>query len=175
LLEERLGTRLLQRPRALSLTDAGEALYLHCLAMLAEARAGEEAVGSASTNQAAQVRLSVPVPLPMRCCRACCLQFMQRLPQGALAVQASNRQVDLLEEGVDVVVRGVNHALLPSSLMQVPCAPHAGACWLRLVWHWVVFCSRNSWRGAMPAVCAAERAVMSCVYAVMLVSVAMCR
>jgi DNA-binding transcriptional LysR family regulator len=54
LLEERLGTRLLQRPRALSLTDAGEALYLHCLAMLAEARAGEAAVGSASTNQAAR-------------------------------------------------------------------------------------------------------------------------
>jgi DNA-binding transcriptional LysR family regulator len=53
-------------------------------------------------------------------------------------VQASNRQVDLLEEGVDVVVRGVNHALLPSSLMQVPCVPHAGACWLRLVWHWGV-------------------------------------
>lgn len=121
LLEEYLGTRLLQRgPRAVSLTDAGQALYEHCLAMLAEARAGEEAVRQRQHEPSGTVRLSVPVAIADAVLSRLLPQFMLHCPKVRLAVQACNRQVDLLEEGVDVVVRGVNHALLPSSLVQVP-------------------------------------------------------
>ncbi|NWK79781.1 LysR family transcriptional regulator [Aquitalea sp. LB_tupeE] len=121
LLEERLGTRLLQRgPRALSLTDAGEALYVHCQAMLAEARAGEQAVRQRMQEPSGTVRLSMPVAIADAVLSRLLPQFMLHYPKVRLAVQACNRQVDLLEEGVDVVVRGVNQALLPSSLVQLP-------------------------------------------------------
>jgi DNA-binding transcriptional LysR family regulator len=121
LLEERLQTRLLQRSsRHLSLTDAGAALYAHCLAMLDEARAGEEAVRQRQQEPSGTVRLSVPLAIADAVLCQLLPRFMQRYPKVRLTVQATNRRVDLLEEGVDVVVRGISQDLLPSSLVQVP-------------------------------------------------------
>lgn len=120
LLEERLETRLLQRnARSLRLTDAGEALYAHCLAMLAEAQAGEAAVRQRQQEPSGQVRLSVPIAIADAVLSRLLPAFMQRYPKVKLSVQASNRQVDLLEEGVDVVVRGVGFEQASSSLVQV--------------------------------------------------------
>jgi len=120
LLEERLETRLLQRnARSLRLTDAGEALYAHCLAMLAEAQAGEAAVRQRQQEPSGQVRLSVPIAIADAVLSRLLPDFMQRYPKVKLSVQASNRQVDLLEEGVDVVVRGVDFDQTSSSLVQV--------------------------------------------------------
>ncbi|MBA4707305.1 LysR substrate-binding domain-containing protein [Aquitalea aquatica] len=120
LLEERLETRLLQRnSRNLRLTDAGEALYAHCLAMLAEAQAGEAAVRQRQQEPSGQVRLSVPIAIADAVLSRLLPAFMQRYPKVKLSVQASNRQVDLLEEGVDVVVRGVGFEQTSSSLVQV--------------------------------------------------------
>ncbi|PXX51155.1 MULTISPECIES: LysR substrate-binding domain-containing protein [Aquitalea] len=120
LLEERLGARLLQRnARNLRLTDAGAALYAHCLAMLAEAQAGEAAVRQRQQEPSGQVRLSVPIAIADAVLSRLLPDFMQRYPKVKLSVQASNRQVDLLEEGVDVVVRGVGFEQASSSLVQV--------------------------------------------------------
>lgn len=120
LLEERLETRLLQRnSRNLRLTDAGEALYAHCVAMLAEAQAGEAAVRQRQQEPSGQVRLSVPIAIADAVLSRLLPAFMQRYPKVKLSVQASNRQVDLLEEGVDVVVRGVGFEQTSSSLVQV--------------------------------------------------------
>ena len=120
LLEERLEARLLQRnSRTLRLTDAGEALYAHCLAMLAEAQAGEAAVRQRQQEPSGQVRLSVPIAIADAVLSRLLPDFMQRYPKVKLAVQASNREVDLLEEGVDVVVRGVGLEQPSSSLVQV--------------------------------------------------------
>jgi DNA-binding transcriptional LysR family regulator len=120
LLEERLETRLLQRnSRTLRLTDAGEALYAHCLAMLAEAQAGEAAVRQRQQEPSGQVRLSVPIAIVDAVLSRLLPDFMQRYPKVRLSVQAINRQVDLLEEGVDVVVRGVGFEQASSSLVQV--------------------------------------------------------
>ncbi|MBV8679488.1 MAG: LysR family transcriptional regulator [Aquitalea sp.] len=121
LLEARLQTRLLQRsPRRVSLTDAGEALYGHCLAMLAEARAGEEAVRQRQQEASGQVRLSVPIAIADAVLSRLLPDFMRQHPKVRLSVQACNRLVDLLEEGVDVVVRGVGLELESSSLVQLP-------------------------------------------------------
>ncbi|BBF85485.1 transcriptional regulator, LysR family [Aquitalea magnusonii] len=120
LLEQRLETRLLQRnARTVRLTDAGEALYAHCLAMLAEAQAGEAAVRQRRQEPSGKVRLSMPIAIADAALSRLLPAFMQRYPKVRLSVQASNRQVDLLEEGVDVVVRGVGFEQASSSLVQV--------------------------------------------------------
>ncbi|MGL4776472.1 MAG: LysR family transcriptional regulator, partial [Aeromonas veronii] len=121
LLEERLDTRLLQRTsRQLSLTDAGEVLYRHCQAMLAEAQAGEAAVRQRQQEPSGLVRISVPITMADALLARLLPVFMAQYPKVRLAVQASNRQVDLLEEGLDVVIRGVAFEQPPSSLVQVP-------------------------------------------------------
>ncbi|MFQ1973747.1 LysR substrate-binding domain-containing protein [Aeromonas veronii] len=121
LLEERLDTRLLQRTsRQLSLTDAGEVLYRHCQAMLAEAQAGEAAVRQRQQDPSGLVRISVPITIADALLARLLPAFMAQYPKVRLAVQASNRQVDLLEEGLDVVIRGVAFEQPPSSLVQVP-------------------------------------------------------
>lgn len=121
LLEARLGTRLLQRSsRRLSLTDAGQALYAHCQVMLKEAEAGIAAVQQRSTQPMGKVRLSLPVGLSEMIAGTLLPRFLQCFPDVQVAVQATNRSVDLIAEQVDVVVRGVGTALRldTSSLVQ---------------------------------------------------------
>ncbi|MFB9125892.1 LysR family transcriptional regulator, partial [Paraburkholderia dipogonis] len=63
-LEGRLGVRVLQRTsRRLSLTDAGQELYVHCRAMISEARAGEDSVRRRTAEPTGLVRISMPVAL----------------------------------------------------------------------------------------------------------------
>ena len=118
-LEANLGARLLQRTsRRLSLTDAGEELYEHCRAMISEARAGEEAVRRRTVEPTGLVRVSMPVVLTDVVLAELLPRFMMRYPKVRLAIHASNRQVDLVEENVDVVVRGVGFEVESSSLIQ---------------------------------------------------------
>ena len=120
-LEANLGVRLLQRTsRRLSLTDAGQELYEHCRAMISEARAGEEAVRRRTAEPTGLVRVSMPVALTDIVLAELLPRFMMRYPKVRLAIQASNRQVDLVEENVDVVVRGIGFELESSSLIQAP-------------------------------------------------------
>lgn len=120
LLEERLETRLLQRTsRQLSLTDAGEVLYRHCQAMLAEAQAGEAAVRQRNQEPSGLVRLSVPIALADAVLSRLVPAFMSCYPKVRLALQASNSRVDLLEEALDVVICGVTFQQASSSLVQV--------------------------------------------------------
>lgn len=120
-LEQQLDTRLLNRSaRKLVLTDAGSALHHHCLTMLSEAEAGIEAVLQRSTQPIGQVRLSLPVALAEVASRQLFPRFMQLHPSVKLSIQATNRVVDLYDEKVDVVVRGLGakDMLSPSSLIQ---------------------------------------------------------
>ncbi|OAJ55030.1 hypothetical protein A6V36_09425 [Paraburkholderia ginsengiterrae] len=47
-------------------------------------------------------------------------RFMLRYPKVRLAIEASHRQVDLVEEYVDVVVRRLGVEVASSSLIQAP-------------------------------------------------------
>jgi len=127
-LEANLGVRLLHRTsRRLSLTDAGQDLYEHCKAMIAEARAGEDAVRQRTVEPSGLVRVSMPVVVTDIVLAKLLPRFMQQYPKVRLAVQASNRQVDLIEENVDVVVRGMAVEVESSSLVQAPlCTVHWG-------------------------------------------------
>jgi DNA-binding transcriptional LysR family regulator len=118
-LEASLGIRLLQRTsRRLSLTDAGQELYLHCRAMVAEAQAGEDTVRKRLTEPSGQVRASLPVAITDIVLADLLPRFMLQYPKVQLTIQATNRQVDLIEENFDIVVRGVTVGLEPPGLVQ---------------------------------------------------------
>ena len=120
-LEAHLGVRLLHRnSRRLSLTDAGEELYAHCRAMIAEAQAGEDAVRRRTAEPSGLVRASMSVAITDVVLARLLPRFMLRYPKVRLAIEASNRQVDLLEEHVDVVIRGLGLDVELSSLVQAP-------------------------------------------------------
>lgn len=118
-LEARLGARLLQRTsRRMSLTEAGQELYRHCVAMIAEAHAGEDAVRKRLGEPVGTVRVSLPMAIADIALPRLLPRFMQQFPKVRLMVQASNRQIDLIEENIDVVVRGTGAQLESSSLVQ---------------------------------------------------------
>ena len=105
-LEERLGVRLLQRTtRRLALTEVGSSYYQHCQAMLAEAEAAEEAIARISAEPRGLVRVSCPELLAKTLLAPSLPRFMQRYPQVRIALEATNRRVDLIEDNIDVALR----------------------------------------------------------------------
>jgi DNA-binding transcriptional LysR family regulator len=105
LLEERLGVRLLDRTtRGLSLTQVGQQVFEHARAAIIEAEAAEEAALRMRSEPCGLVRLSCPLglqsaiagPLP---------GFLAAHPKLRVQCIATNRRVDLIQEGVDVAIR----------------------------------------------------------------------
>jgi DNA-binding transcriptional LysR family regulator len=127
-LEQRLGTRLLQRTtRSLSLTDAGRAYYDYASRIVTEV---EEADLAVTTMQGApRGLLRVTAPLAFDLLGAMVSSYLVRYPEVQLQLTCTDRVVDLVEEGFDVAVRagrladssliarhlGTGHALLVAS------------------------------------------------------------
>ncbi|MDD0812813.1 LysR substrate-binding domain-containing protein [Curvibacter sp. RS43] len=107
-LETQLNTRLLNRnSRRLSLTEAGQVLHAHCLAMVDEAQAGVQALQHRLERPVGKVRLSLPVALADLMASEVLPRFLAQCPEVQLEVLATNRSLDLIDEQIDVVVRGV--------------------------------------------------------------------
>lgn len=106
LLEERLGTRLLQRSsRRFAVTEIGQTYYTHCRAMLVEAQAAEEAIALTHSEPCGIVRLSCPISLLEVTVGAMLAAFMVRHPRVELHVEDTNRRVDVVGEGMDIALR----------------------------------------------------------------------
>ncbi len=105
-LEERLGVRLLQRStRSLALTELGKTYLGHCKAMLVEAEAAEEAVALAHAEPRGIVRVTCPVALLAVRMGGMFADFLLKYPRVDLHLEETNRQVDVIGEGVDLAVR----------------------------------------------------------------------
>lgn len=105
-LEERLGARLIQRStRRFSVTEIGHTYYQHCKAMLVEADAAEEAVAITRAEPRGLVRMSCPVALVDTRVGEMLAQFMVRHPAVDIQLEASNRRVDPVGEGLDLAIR----------------------------------------------------------------------
>lgn len=105
-LEERLGVRLLQRTtRRLSLTEVGSHFYQHCQAVLTEADAAEETIARARAEPRGLVRISCPELLAKTLLAPILPRFMDAHPQVRIQLEATNRRVDLIEEGIDIAIR----------------------------------------------------------------------
>jgi len=118
-LEQDLGARLIQRTtRRLALTEAGQAFHRHAAAALLEAQAAQEAVTSRLAEPRGLVRISAS-PATVQMGLADILPGLaRRYPKIRIALTATHRYVDLIQEGIDIAIRAHRHPLPDSELVQ---------------------------------------------------------
>lgn len=105
-LETELGVRLISRStRRLSLTDAGRTLHRHCLALLDEAQAAKDALSQMLGSPQGLVRISCPTGLLQAGVADILARFLALHPRVSVALDATNRRVDVVDEGLDLAVR----------------------------------------------------------------------
>jgi DNA-binding transcriptional LysR family regulator len=105
-LERQVGVHLLNRTsRSLSLTDTGETFYRHCLAIIGEAEAARDAIERTRAAPQGLVRLSCPVALLLSDIGPMLARYLVDNPAVRLNVDATNRRVDVVEEGLDLAIR----------------------------------------------------------------------
>ncbi|MER9934147.1 LysR family transcriptional regulator [Mesorhizobium sp. M0088] len=103
-LEERLGVRLFHRStRSITLTVEGARFLERCQRILVEIEAAEQELSQSKGAPTGRLRVSLPLVgmlmMPML------TRFMRAYPEVELDIDFSDRLVDVIEEGFDVVVR----------------------------------------------------------------------
>lgn len=127
-LEDRLGVRLIQRTtRRFALTEIGTEYHAHCLAMIAQAEAAQEAIDRTTSEPRGTVRMSCPTPLLHGGVARMVAQYMHDNPHVRVVVVATNRRVDLIADGIDVALRARHPPIEEESLVMRVLAesPHA--------------------------------------------------
>ena len=105
-LERELGVRLLNRTtRKLSLTEAGKTLHRHCVALIAEAEAAKDAISETLSSPRGVVRISCPTGLLQGGVADILARYLNAYPQVQIALDATNRRVDVIDEGIDIAIR----------------------------------------------------------------------
>lgn len=109
-LEVRLGVRLIQRnTRKFAVTEIGQQFYQHCLKILNDVDQAENFIQSSLTDEpSGLVRISCPVALVNMPVGDMIAEYMQKYTGVEVQLLATNRRVDLIEEGVDLALRVSN-------------------------------------------------------------------
>lgn len=106
LLEQRLGVRLVHRStRRFAVTEIGQEYYRHCVAMLVEADAAQEAVDRTRSEPQGIVRVSCPSSVLYFQIGEMVARFMAQNPKVAVHLESTNPPVDVIREGFDVAIR----------------------------------------------------------------------
>ncbi|MUG95624.1 LysR family transcriptional regulator [Scytonema sp. UIC 10036] len=105
-LEERLGTRLLQRTtRSITLTDDGTRFYNRCCQILEDIEEAESELNRAQSHPFGTLRIGMVPSFARIHVMPALPEFAERYPDVNLELFLSDRYVDLIEEGFDGVVR----------------------------------------------------------------------
>ncbi|GAB5101168.1 LysR family transcriptional regulator [Caballeronia sp. HLA56] len=105
-LEERLGVRLLLRStRGLAPTDAGQRFYEHARRAIEEVDLAEHVARDASTGLSGVLRISAAVTFARLHILPALKTFLDRHPKLQIDIVLDDRNIDLLEKGVDVALR----------------------------------------------------------------------
>ncbi|MEM5388156.1 LysR family transcriptional regulator [Paraburkholderia phymatum] len=105
-LEERLGARLILRStRGLTMTDAGQRFYEHAKLAIREADEAEQVVRHASDSLSGKLRVSAAVTFACLHVLPSLNTFLGRHPKLEIDLVLDDRNIDLLEEGMDVALR----------------------------------------------------------------------
>ena len=104
-LETRLGVRLFQRStRSVRLTTEGVVFLERCQRILRELEAAEQEMSTLGEMPRGRLRVGLPyaagLALPV------IAGFMERFPEVELDLDFSDRVTDVIDEGLDVVIRG---------------------------------------------------------------------
>src|SRR5688572_10748248 len=105
-LEKQLGVRLIHRSaHAFSVTDVGQGVYRHARAIADEAQAAVATVAETLNEPSGLVRISTSTLTAELHLAGWLGEFISRYPKVRVALELSNRFVDLLDEGIDVAIR----------------------------------------------------------------------
>lgn len=120
-LEERLGVRLMNRStRRLHLTEEGELFFERCQRIVAELENAEAELSRALEAPRGRLRVSLP-SLCHRLIMPVLPEFARRYPDVTLELDFNDRLVDVIAEGMDLVIR--SGALPDSQLKAKPLMP----------------------------------------------------
>ena len=105
-LEQQLGVRLLTRnTRRIELTEAGQLLYQRARGAIQTLQEAELELSREQRELSGTLRLVMPIELGQLAAGRWIGEFMQRHPKLSVFTELSNRQVDLVGEGVDLALR----------------------------------------------------------------------
>jgi LysR family transcriptional regulator, regulator for bpeEF and oprC len=105
-LEAHLGARLINRTtRSISITEDGETYYERCVRVLGEVDDMESALSKSKTTPRGKVRVSLPALMAKSTLIPALPEFFAAYPDINVELSLTDRQVDLVEEGLDCVVR----------------------------------------------------------------------
>lgn len=106
-LETRLGAQLLHRTtRKLGLTEAGNVYYEHCQRIARELDEAESAVGQLQNGPRGWLRFTAPYSLGITWIAPLLGEFHALHPEVRVEMLLSNEPVDLIEQEIDVALRG---------------------------------------------------------------------
>ncbi|HEY0720279.1 MAG TPA: LysR family transcriptional regulator [Gammaproteobacteria bacterium] len=109
-LESGLGVKLLHRTtRAMSLTDAGVVVYEQCARLVAAAEEAEAAASRLALAPRGVLKISTTVAYGNAVVLPRLAEFLRRFPELVVEVDLLDRNVDLAEEGYDLVLRLTDH------------------------------------------------------------------
>ncbi|WP_282272908.1 LysR family transcriptional regulator [Stenotrophomonas sp. PS02298] len=105
-LETGLGIKLLNRTtRRQSLTESGQLFYERAKNILAEMEAAEALMAESRATPRGKLRISAPITFGSHALAPLLPRYLQEHPEVSIDLSLSNRTVDLLDEGFDVVFR----------------------------------------------------------------------
>lgn len=117
-LEHHLGVRLLNRStRKLSVTDVGRLVYEHSRAMAEHAGFAHDVAQQAQAKPKGRINVTCPTLFAQSDFSLLLIHFMQQYPDVHIHLYASDRAVDLIEEGFDVALRFQTNDLTDSNLI----------------------------------------------------------
>lgn len=105
-LESKLGARLLERStRTLHLTEVGRIYYEHCVRIAEELASAEQCVETLSAKPKGWIKLCSSVTLGQALLSEHLSKFSKSYPSVHLDITLTNRRVDVIEEGYDLIIR----------------------------------------------------------------------
>ena len=105
-LERRLGVQLLQRTtRRQSMTDAGREFYQRATQLLADLNEAEQFVADSHARLSGRIRLAIPLGFGVPQLAEPIGRFLTEHPEIHMDIDLNDRQLDLVEENVDLAIR----------------------------------------------------------------------
>ena len=105
-LERRLGVQLLQRTtRRQSLTDAGREFYQRATQIICDLQDAEQSIRHDQASISGRIRLALPLGFGSNHLAQPISDFLTRHPGIRIEVDLNDRQIDLIEENIDLAIR----------------------------------------------------------------------
>lgn len=104
-LEHHLGVRLINRStRRFSLTEEGELYFERCRAILLDVQSAEDSVRP-DGRVSGRLRIDVPPVIGRSILMPALKSFRERYPDVEMAIGMNDRVIDMVQEGIDCVIR----------------------------------------------------------------------